>query len=89
MEVRDRCEDLFPVPAHLVGTAEGTLRMRRCLTDHARVEGVHEGLEIVSVHRIAESPEQHQSGIADLIVHLSHPPIQYRQTYCLVVILRV
>ena len=88
-EIGHAGEDLLPVPAHLVGTAEGTLRVRRRLTDHVLVEHPHEGLEIVLVHRIAEPPDDIEPGLDRLTVHASGPPLLYRQTVRLVVILRV
>ena len=63
--------------------------MRRRLTDHVLVEHSHEGLEIVFVHRIAEPPDDIEPGMDHLNVHASGPPLYYRQTVRLVVILGV
>ena len=63
--------------------------MRRRLTDHVLVEHPHEGLEIVFVHRIAEPPDDIEPGMDHLNVHASGPPLYYRQTVRLVVILGV
>ena len=88
LQIRHAGEDLLPVATHLVGTAEGTLRMRRRLADEVRIEYVHEGLEIVLVHRITESGHHRQHRVRRL---LEHPSLRsyYRQTACLVVILAV
>ena len=63
--------------------------MRRRLTDHVLVEHPNEGLEIVFVHRIAEPPDDIEPGLDHLNVHASGPPLYYRQTVRLVVILGV
>ena len=66
MQIGHRGEDLLPVPTHLVGTAEGTLRVRRRLADEVRIEYVHEGLEIVLVHRIAKASGELEPRLAPI-----------------------